>query len=129
MQPNILVDLQRKEARNVVLQLLNRAPVKPKKGLLYYDTILNYFRYYNGVRWIDWKYEEFVTEKLTGTIDGVNRVFNTTYSFKDNTIAVYINGLKQTDYRIIDNKTIEFNSPPQNVEYNDYLEITYYKTN
>ena len=47
------VDLQRGELRNAVTQNLGTAPSAPVTGLRYYDTALNFERYWNGTAWVD----------------------------------------------------------------------------
>jgi hypothetical protein len=46
------VDLMRNELRNSVTQNLGTAPASPLAGLRYYDSVLNFERYWNGTRWV-----------------------------------------------------------------------------
>jgi hypothetical protein len=56
------VDLLRNELRNAVTQNLGTAPATTLPGLRYYDTILNFERYWNGTKWVD----------ISGTLDASN---------------------------------------------------------
>ncbi|MFZ4400906.1 MAG: hypothetical protein ACOYO1_12795 [Bacteroidales bacterium] len=49
------LDFNKNEIQNVVVQKLAAAPSTPVSGLIYYDTVLNCFRYYNGTAWISCK--------------------------------------------------------------------------
>lgn len=73
-------------------------------------------------------------ERLTGVIDGVNKVFTTLNNFNVNTITVLVNGLKQTPglhYTITGSNQITFVEAPQTAvqsgnDIDDILEINYF---
>lgn len=46
------LNLGRNQLQNAVVQRLSSAPTSPVAGLIYYDTNLNQFGYYNGSTWI-----------------------------------------------------------------------------
>jgi len=47
------LDLNKNEIQNVVVQKLAAAPGSPVSGLIYFDTVLNFFRYYDGTVWVN----------------------------------------------------------------------------
>jgi hypothetical protein len=51
-------------------------------------------------------------ELLSGAIDGVNTVFTTGMAYRPNTTAVYLNGLRESDYSETASTTITFTDPP-----------------
>lgn len=46
------INLNRNELQNGVIQNLSSAPSSPTNGLVYYDTTLQKFGYYNGTEWV-----------------------------------------------------------------------------
>lgn len=60
------LDFNKNEIQNVVVQKLAAAPSTPVSGLIYYDTVLNCFRYYNGTAWISCKATPDVSSVGTG---------------------------------------------------------------
>ncbi|MFZ4400584.1 MAG: hypothetical protein ACOYO1_11160 [Bacteroidales bacterium] len=60
------LDFNKNEIQNVVVQKLAAAPSTPVSGLIYYDTVLNCFRYYNGTAWISCKSTPDVSSVGTG---------------------------------------------------------------
>lgn len=47
------IDLGGNELLNFLLEKLDTAPVAPAAGRVYFDTILNQARFYNGTAWVD----------------------------------------------------------------------------
>ena len=71
-----------------------------------------------------------ISETLTGTIDNENCIFRTAYNIDDTKIIeVFVNGLKETNWTKTGNKEITFTQAPNNLGYDDFLEIIYYKNN
>lgn len=69
----------------------------------------------------------WITEVLSGTIDGVNMVFATSVPYQSG-IQVFINGLRQvkdSGYSESGESEITFSEPPKNIGYDDVLEVTY----
>lgn len=72
----------------------------------------------------------YVNEKPNGSINGVNKLFTTTYDYYPATTIVYRNGILQRlniDYFERGNKVIEFDEAPSNLTYEDDINIIYIK--
>ncbi len=70
-------------------------------------------------------------ERLTGIINGVNKVFTTTENFVAGSTKVFINGLRQelgVDYTETDDNEITFQDAPSNTGFTDVLLIEYLRS-
>lgn len=72
----------------------------------------------------------FYSESLIGSIDGINKIFTTTFNYELNSTIVFINGLKQKlNISYFENGTneIEFDEAPSDLGFEDDLFIIYKK--
>lgn len=70
---------------------------------------------------------EYVSEKLTNEVDGINKLFVTTSPFDTDTLVIYLNGIKENHYIILSDTEIEFEDAPLNNGFTDVIEATYRK--
>jgi hypothetical protein len=68
-----------------------------------------------------------VDEQLTGVVNGVNRVYSTSYPFESGTITVFINGFKERSFIELSERQIELEVAPKNTGFNDLIEAIYIK--
>ena len=73
----------------------------------------------------DFASADFLPERLTGVIDGVNRVFSTSVPFEATTIVVFLNGLKQKHFAVLSDSLIMLDEPAQNNGFTDCIEAFY----
>jgi len=70
-----------------------------------------------------------VGEIPTGDVDGINVLFETEFTFEENSLKVYLNGLAlreglTKDYILVNSTSFEFIIPPEN---GDVVEVDYQK--
>lgn len=71
---------------------------------------------------------DWIEEQLTGTINGINKIFTTQNNYQSGKTRVFINGLKQqlgVGYTESGPKEITFSDAPSNNGFNDVLIINY----
>lgn len=68
-----------------------------------------------------------VFETLGGTVNGINKLFTTSVPYKSGSIAVFVNGMKESYYTEISSTEIEFDEPPSNIGFNDKIEAIFTK--
>lgn len=69
-----------------------------------------------------------IEEQLTGTIDGLNKIFTTTKNFRSGSAKVFINGIKQkpgVSFTETANNEITFSDAPTAIGFEDELFINY----
>ena len=109
------LDFNKNEIQNVVVQKLAAAPASPVSGLIYYDTALNCFRYYNGTAWISCKATPDVSSVGTGleVYKGVNAgilQFRSIEAGADGSIDCVLKA---------DTNTIVISVDPMNIQHDD----------
>jgi len=65
------------------------------------------------------------TEKLTGEVNGVNRIFSTSSAYVEGKIEVYLNGVKEVFFIESSDTTITLEEAPKNNGFTDRIEATY----
>ena len=73
------------------------------------------------------KTAEVVYERLSGSIDNINTIFTTSFPYRQGSIMVFLNGLKESYVSEIDSGTIELENPPSNIGFEDIVEAYYIK--
>jgi hypothetical protein len=73
----------------------------------------------------DFEPADFLPERLTGVIDGVNRIFSTSVPFETSTIVVFLNGLKEKHFSVLSDTQIMLDEPAQNSGFTDCIEAFY----
>lgn len=68
-----------------------------------------------------------VNERLTGVVDGLNRNFFTSSVFIPASLAVFINGLKETEFSVLSSTEILLDQAPRNFGFTDTVEAMYMK--
>lgn len=66
-----------------------------------------------------------VDELLAGTIDGTNRIFTTTFSYRLHKIMIFLNGKKTREFIEISDTEIEMNVAPLATHIMDEVEAVY----
>lgn len=74
---------------------------------------------------IDNEKNAIVNEKMLGVINSKNRIFKTSKYFQHDSVLLFINGLQEKDYRIINDNTLQLTYVPSNVGFVDSIEIQY----
>lgn len=67
----------------------------------------------------------FINEEPFGSIDGINKVFTTTYPFISTSLILFRNGIKEKYFNILSDTQIEINEPPLDHHYDDLIEVMY----
>ncbi len=68
-----------------------------------------------------------VDEVMTGTVNGENRIFNTSMAYEAGTITIFLNGFKERNFIEVSDKQIEFAVAPKNTGFVDLIEAIYIK--
>lgn len=66
-----------------------------------------------------------IKEIPIGTIDGINNVFTTSQAFEASSIILWLNGLLEINFTVLNNTTIQLQDPPSINGFIDSLEIFY----
>ncbi|MCX6232752.1 MAG: hypothetical protein NTZ33_14535 [Bacteroidetes bacterium] len=65
-----------------------------------------------SVPFVDNFTSDVINEVLIGNRNGLNRIFRTSNTFLIDSIVVFLGGLKESDFDILDNETIQFGAAP-----------------
>ncbi len=68
-----------------------------------------------------------VSEQLLGEVNGVNRVFSTSWPYEPGTVTVFLNGFRQREFTGISDTQIQLSEAPRNSGFTDLIEATYLK--
>lgn len=71
------------------------------------------------------EYTDFMVEQLSGTVDGQNSLFTTTFPFEPTTIMVFLNGLHEKHFAVVSNTQIRLDEPAKNSGFTDFIEALY----
>ena len=97
--------------------------VDPVSGMLQY-TQYKSLELYRGGKWNSVMTEQ-VSEQLSGTVNGENRVFSTSKAYKPGTIVVFVNGIRESNFLEADQTTIILDEAPSNAGFTDKIETIY----
>ena len=101
--------------------------VDPVSGMLQYTELAG-LELYRGGKWNSVITEQ-VSEPLSGTVNGENRVFTTSKAYKSGTIVVFVNGIRESSFLEVDQMTIILDEAPSNAGFTDKIETIYTSLN
>lgn len=89
------------------------------------DKYLSVIDVYNHSGFTEPINSPFIEEVPSGVINGVNKIFTTSYAYVSGSLILYRNGLKENYFNELSDIEIQIDEPPLNDGYTDLIKVTY----
>jgi len=96
----------------------------PENGMIKYNENGLFLRHQD--RWTS-LIDNYINEIPIGDVDGTNRIFTTSYAYVQDSISVFVNGLKETHFVETNDTSVMMENALKNIGFTDSIEVTYIK--
>jgi len=69
----------------------------------------------------------YISERLTGNVNGTNKIFTASASFDPATLSVFLNGIRELNYSVTATNAITLTDAPKNIGFTDVVTASYFK--